>query len=69
MPCVDTYCSFNHGTHTAYFRVKIHTQTITIFEFFGNGQNLGCLFTPDLRLLKPNTAPDEGISANSQTQH
>ena len=24
----------------------------------------GALFTPDLRLFKPNTARDEGISAN-----
>ena len=38
-------------------------------EFFGSGQNPRCLFTPDLRLFKPNTAQDEGISTNSQTQH
>ena len=37
--------------------------------FFGNGQNRRCLFPPDLRLFQPNTAQDEGISANIRTQH
>ena len=41
----------------------------TFLSFFFNGQNRRCLFTPDLRLFKTNTARDEGISANSQTQH
>ena len=55
--------------HTAYFRVKIRTHTRHIFDFFGNLQNRRYLFTPDLRLFKSNTARDEGIPANSQTQH
>ena len=40
-----------------------------IFRFFWKLANRRCLFTSDLRLFKPNTARDEGISANSQTQH
>ena len=69
MPCVGAYYSFNHGTHTAHFRVKIRTHTRHIFEIFGNGQNRRRLFVPDLRLFKPNAEQDEGISSNSQTQH
>ena len=38
-------------------------------EFFEKWQNRRCLFTRDLRLFKSNTARDEVISANSQTQH
>ena len=38
-------------------------------EFFWKFPNRRYLFTPDLRLFKPNTARDKGISANSQTQH
>ena len=55
--------------HTAYFRVKIRTHTRHISEFFGHWQNSRCLFTPDLWLFKSNTAREEGISANSQTQN
>ena len=47
----------------------IRTHTRHISGFFGNGRNRRCLFTPDVRLFKPNTTRDEGISANSQTQH
>ena len=69
VPCVGAYYSLNHGTHSAHFRVKIRIHTWHISIFFRNGQNRRCLFTPDLRLVKPNTARDEGISANSQSQH
>ena len=54
---------------TSYFKVKLRTLTSHISEFFGIWQNRRCLFTSDLRLFKSNTAWDEGISANSQTQH
>ena len=33
-PCVGAYYSFNHGTHTSHFRVKIRTHTRRISEFF-----------------------------------
>ena len=69
VPCVGAYYSFNHGTHTAHFRVKICRHTRNISDFFVTGLNRRCLFTPDLLLFKPNTARNEGISANSQTQH
>ena len=65
---LGAFYSLYHGT-SAYFRVKIRTHTRHISQFFGNWQNSRCLFTPDLRLFKSNTARDEGISANSQTQH
>ena len=56
---------------TAHFQVKIRTSTRHISEFFENGKISWCLFIPDLRLFKSNTARDECIiiSANSQTQH
>ena len=44
-------------------------QTRHTSELFGNLQNRMRQFTIDLRLFKTNTARDEGISANSQTQH
>ena len=39
------------------------THTLHISECFGNGKNRWYLFTPDLRLFKPNTAREKGISA------
>ena len=45
------------------------THTRHISDFFWNWQNRRCVLTPDLRLFKSNTARDEGISANRQTQH
>ena len=39
------------------------------FRVFWKWKNLRCLFTPDLRLLPPNTAQDKGISTDIQTQH
>ena len=44
--------------HTAHFRV-----------FWKWKKPQVPIFTPDLRLCKSNTAQDEGISTNSQTQH
>ena len=32
--CVGAYYSFNHGTHTPHFRVKIRTHTRHISDFF-----------------------------------
>ena len=43
MPYVGAYYSFNHGTHTAHFRVKIRTRTRHISEFCENGENRRCL--------------------------
>ena len=54
---------------TANFWVKIRTHTRHISEFFWNGKHRRWLFTPDLRLFKPNAARHEGISTNSPTQH
>ena len=53
-----------HDASTAHLN---HRFTRHISEFYGNWQNRRCLFTPDLRLFKSNTARDEDISANSQT--
>ena len=39
------------------------------FRVFWNWQNRICQFTQNLLLFKSNTARDEGISANSPTQH
>ena len=56
--------------HTAYFRVKMRTHSRHISEFFWKLTKAQVpIFTPDLRLFKSNTARDEGISTNSQTQH
>ena len=38
-------------------------------EIFENLRNRWSLFSPDIQLFKSNTERDEGISANSQTQH
>ena len=66
---LGAYYSLNHGTTHCIFQSKIWTHTRHISEFWGNLQNRRCLFTPDLLLFKSNTARDEGIHANSQTQH
>ena len=58
VPCVGLVVEWIRRTHTRH-----------ISEFFGNGNNRRCLFTPDLRLFTPNTAQDEVISTNYQTQH
>ena len=58
VPFVGAYYSLSHDTHTRH-----------ISECFGNEKKRRCLFTPDLRLLKANTARDESISDNSRTQH
>ena len=69
VPCWVRIIHYTMAPHTAHFKVKIRTHTRHISEFFGNWQNLMCLFTPDLLLFKSNKARDELISANSQTQH
>ena len=48
---------------------QMRTHTRHISEFFGNGKNRRFLFTPNLRLFKPNPARDKVIYTNSQTQH
>ena len=69
VPCVGAYFNSEMCCVGAMVKLIIRTHTRHISEFFGNGRNRRCLFTPDLRLFKPNTEQDEGISANSQTQH
>ena len=69
MPCVGAY--FNSEICSVWFHGLMNNTHPTrhTSEFFGNLQNRRFEFTPDLRLFKLNTARDEGISANSQTQH
>ena len=70
VPCVGVYfnseicCVWCHGL-TNSTHPTLHT---SIFGR-GNRQNHRCLFTLDLRLCKSNTARDERISTNSQTQY
>ena len=65
------YRANQHLRSCQFLKNKVNNtpHTLHIFEFFENWRNRRCLFAPDLLLFTWNTARDEGISANSQTQH
>ena len=64
MPCVGAYVNSEICSVWCHGLMNNTHPTRHTSQFFGNWQNRSCLFSPDLRLFKSNTARDECISAN-----